>query len=112
MTPQFVATVIAAIITAVVPGVIALRQARRAGRATERLDAKKVDAEAYDRARTTYESSIKQLNDAVDRCEKAFRQSRREGAQLRHRVRQLEGVIRDLGGAVPREVENDDLDPH
>lgn len=126
MTPELIASIIVAVVAATVPGVIAMRQARLAGRATNRLEIRKVDAEAYDRAKAMYESSITQLehsvvrqnaestrlaaeverlSTAVDRCEKAFELSRTESrvliGRLRERIYVLEDLVRRLGGVVP-----------
>lgn len=121
MSPELVVTVLVAIVTATIPGILALRQARNVGRAATKLEDKKVDAEAYERARMIYEASIGQLEStaarqatevirlgqAVARLERALEESQEQARTvirlLRERIYVLESLVRQLGGDVPSE---------
>lgn len=121
MSPELVITIVVAIITATIPGVLAMRQARNVGRTATKLEDKKVDAEAYERARIIYEASISQLEAtsirqatevirlgaAVARLERALEESQAQARTvirlLRERIYVLEQLVKQLGGTVPNE---------
>ena len=111
MNWALVIPIVASMITALTGATVALRQAGVAARNTRRLEAKKVDAEAYERARASYEASIAQLEkqntrqeaqiqrqdvliadlqSKFDACQDAFRLERVQVNQLRSRVQELE----------------------
>ena len=121
VSTELIVAIAIAVVTAVAPGLLAMRQARNVGRAASKLESKKVDAEAYERARIIYEASIHQLEAtagrqatevvrlgrAVARLEKALEESQAQARVvirlLRERIYVLEALVRQLGGIVPEE---------
>jgi predicted RNase H-like nuclease (RuvC/YqgF family) len=93
-------TVIVAIITAagvILAGISTLlgvrftqRQARRAQEATAALERDKVDASAYESARSTWEGHVASLRAQVAELREEAEVSRRVGRELRDRVDELE----------------------
>jgi hypothetical protein len=72
----------------------AYRAATSQRRREVKLETRKVDSEAFDRAQQIYQQAIDQLQEQV-------KDLQRSDTAKGRRIAQLEGAIRDLGGSVP-----------
>lgn len=95
MTPERI-TAFAAIIVAIVSAVLTYRSSSQANRTADR----KVDSEAYERAKVIWSSAIEQsekdlgkLRQQIERLEAQVRESREIEATLRGQIRDMKATI-------------------
>jgi chromosome segregation ATPase len=79
-----------------VGGWLTYRQTTKAAAATNRVEAAKVDAAAYERARALYESGIQQLEEQLTRLRTQVNEERDVSNQLRNQVNALEETVARL----------------
>lgn len=75
---------------------LAYRQSSRADNAATRVENLRVDAEAYQRAKTLYEAGIRQLEDQLARLQTQLNQERDLSNALRVQINALEDTVAKL----------------
>lgn len=72
---------------------MAYRQAAKVARSTAEVEAQKIDAGAYQRARELYEAGIGQLEMQLQRLRQQLSEEQQMSTGLRARVRELEDTV-------------------
>lgn len=87
-------------IIAAIPGLgaayLAYRQAVKAADTSSKNATLKIESEAYNRAKTLYESAIKQLEDQIGRLRDQVRDEQNVSNGLRKRIYELEETVARL----------------
>lgn len=82
-----------AALAAVLCSYVTYKQATKVSAEASRVEAKKVDAGAYERARVIYESGIKQLEEQLTHLRTQIDEEREVSGRLRTRVSELEDTV-------------------